>query len=157
MIESAGILLYRRRPEIEIFLVHMGGPIWAKRDAGAWSIPKGLIGDGEDALAAAKREFREETGFRPEGEFKPLGRFRQNSGKSISIWAVEGDCDPGQMVSQTFSMVWPPKSGKRQLYPEADRGGWFDRQSALAKIVKGQGPVIAHFFEAARSRNILIG
>ena len=151
MIESAGIVFYRPRPEVEIFLVHMGGPIWAHRDDGAWSIPKGIIGPGEDPLIAAKREFQEETGFALAGEFKPLGRFRQNSGKYISVWAAEGDCDPGQLVSQTFSMVWPPKSGKRQQYPEADRGQWFGREEALAKIVKGQKPVVERFFEAVRA------
>lgn len=151
MIESAGIVLYRRRPEVEIFLIHMGGPIWARRDEGAWSVPKGIVGAGEAPLVAAKREFQEETGFTLAGEFNPLGRFRQNSGKYISVWAAEGDCDPGQLVSQTFSMVWPPKSGKRQQYPEADRGQWFGREEALAKIVKGQKPVVERFFEAVRA------
>lgn len=149
MIESAGIILYRRRRKLEVFLIHMGGPIWARRDEGAWSIPKGVRQDGEDPLVAAKREFQEETGFAPAGEFKPVGRFKQNSGKYISVWAMEGDCDPGQLVSQTFSMIWPPKSGKRQQYPEADRGAWFDREAALAKIVKGQKPVLERFYEMA--------
>lgn len=146
MTESAGILLYRRREEAEVFLIHMGGPIWTNKDAGAWSLPKGIIGAREDPLVAAKREFREETGFVPVGEFKALGRFRQNGGKYISVWALEGDCDPAHMVSQTFSMIWPPKSGQRQEYPEADRGDWFSREPALAKIVKGQRPVIARFY-----------
>lgn len=149
MIESAGIILYRRRRKLEVFLIHMGGPIWARRDEGAWSIPKGVRQDGEDPLVAAKREFQEETGFAPAGEFRPVGRFKQNSGKYISVWAMEGDCDPGQLVSQTFSMIWPPKSGKRQQYPEADRGAWFDREAALAKIVKGQKPVLERFYEMA--------
>jgi predicted NUDIX family NTP pyrophosphohydrolase len=149
LIESAGIILYRRRRKLEVFLIHMGGPIWARRDEGAWSIPKGVRQDGEDPLVAAKREFQEETGFAPAGEFKPVGRFKQNSGKYISVWAMEGDCDPGQLVSQTFSMIWPPKSGKRQQYPEADRGAWFDREAALAKIVKGQKPVLERFYEMA--------
>jgi len=148
--ESAGILLFRRGRKTEVFLIHMGGPIWASRDEGAWSIPKGLVGSGEDGLAAAKREFQEETGFTPSGEFKPLGRFKQNSGKHISVWAVEGDFDPAHLVSQEFSMIWPPRSGKRQMFPEADRGGWFDRKAALAKIVKGQRPVIEYFFETLR-------
>jgi predicted NUDIX family NTP pyrophosphohydrolase len=149
LIESAGIILYRRRRKLEVFLIHVGGPIWARRDEGAWSIPKGVRQDGEDPLVAAKREFQEETGFAPAGEFKPVGRFKQNSGKYISVWAMEGDCDPGQLVSQTFSMIWPPKSGKRQQYPEADRGAWFDREAALAKIVKGQKPVLERFYEMA--------
>lgn len=151
LIESAGIILFRRRRKLEIFLIHMGGPIWAHRDEGAWSIPKGIIGAREDALMAAKREFWEETGFVPEGEVKPLGRFKQDSRKYISVWAVEGDCDPGQLVSQTFSMIWPPKSGKLQQYPEADRGDWFDRDTALAKIVKGQKGLVEHFYEVARA------
>jgi predicted NUDIX family NTP pyrophosphohydrolase len=149
LIESAGIILYRRRRKLEVFLIHMGGPIWARRDEGAWSIPKGVKQDGEDPLVAAKREFQEETGFAPAGEFKPVGRFKQNSGKYISVWAMEGDCDPGQLVSQTFSMIWPPRSGKRQQYPEADRGAWFDREAALAKIVKGQKPALERFYEMA--------
>jgi predicted NUDIX family NTP pyrophosphohydrolase len=149
LIESAGIILYRRRRKLEVFLIHMGGPIWARRDEGAWSIPKGIKGEREDPLAAAKREFQEETGFALAGEFKPVGRFKQNSGKYISVWAVEGDCDPGRLVSLTFSMVWPPRSGKRQQYPEADRGEWFDRETALAKIVKGQKAVIERFYEMA--------
>jgi predicted NUDIX family NTP pyrophosphohydrolase len=151
LIESAGIVLFRRRRKVEIFLIHMGGPIWAHRDEGAWSIPKGIIGAREDALMAAKREFWEETGFVLAGEFKPLGRFKQNNGKHISVWTVEGDCDPGQLISQTFSMVWPPKSGKLQQYPEVDRGDWFDREAALAKIVKGQKGLVEHFYEVARA------
>jgi len=132
-------------------MIHMGGPIWAKRDEGAWSIPKGVIGAQEDPLVAAKREFKEETGFAPAGELRALGRFRQNSGKCISVWAVEGDFDPCCLVSQNFSMIWPPKSGKQQVFPEADRGDWFGRKDALAKIVKGQRPVIEHFYKAVRS------
>ena len=152
MVESAGIILYRHREETEIFLVHMGGPLWAGRDAGAWSIPKGVIGNREDPFEAAKREFREETGFTPTGAFRALGRFKQNSGKHISVWMVEGDCDPSQLVSQNFSMIWPPKSGKQRRFPEADRGGWFGCDAALAKIVKGQRVVIERFFETERSR-----
>ena len=152
LVESAGIILYRRRDEVEIFLIHMGGPIWAHRDEAAWSVPKGTIGPREAPLMAARREFQEETGFVRAGEFKPLGRFRQNSGKHISVWAVEGDCDPALMASQSFSMIWPPNSGKRQQFPEADRGGWFDRETALVKIVGGQRAVIKYFYEAVRNR-----
>lgn len=122
---------------------------------GAWSIPKGIIEAGEEPLAAAKREFSEETGFVPDGAFRPLGRFRQNSGKYISIWAVKGDCNPKQLVSQTFSMIWPPKSGKLQQYPEADRADWFGRATAFAKIVKGQRTVIERFFEMIQNGNEL--
>lgn len=155
LIESAGIIVYRRRQKVEIFLIHMGGPIWARRDEGAWSIPKGIIGAREDPLMAAKREFREETGFALEGEFKPLGRFKQNSGKCLTAWAVEGDCDPSRLVSQTFSMAWPPKSGKQQVFPEADRGGWFDRETALVKVVRGQRALVENVFELVRSRKDL--
>jgi predicted NUDIX family NTP pyrophosphohydrolase len=141
-VESAGLLLYRKRQELEVFLIHMGGPFWASKDAAAWSIPKGVISRNEAPLAAAKREFQEETGFTAEGDFLALGSFRQNSNKSLTVWAVEGDCDPAQLTSTTFSMVWPPKSGRLQEFPEADRGGWFDRKTALDKIVKGQRPVL---------------
>jgi predicted NUDIX family NTP pyrophosphohydrolase len=146
-IESAGLLLYRRRERLEVFLVHMGGPFWASRDAAAWSIPKGVIGRGEQPLAAARREFQEETGFPAEGDFFPLGRFRQNSSKNLTVWAVEGDCDPAQLVSTAFSVEWPPKSGRLQQFPEADRGDWFARKIALEKIVKGQRPVLEAFYK----------
>jgi predicted NUDIX family NTP pyrophosphohydrolase len=146
-IESAGLLLYRKRQQLEVFLIHMGGPIWASRDIAAWSIPKGVISCNEAPLAAAKREFREETGFTAVGDFLPLGNFRQNSGKNLTVWAVEGDCDPAQLISTLFSMVWPPKSGRLQQFPEADRGGWFDRKTARKKIVKGQWPVLEAFYK----------
>ena len=145
-IESAGLLLYRKRRQMEVFLIHMGGPIWASRDIAAWSIPKGVISRNEEPLAAARREFQEETGFAPEGDFLSLGSFRQNASKNLTIWAVEGDCDPAQLTSTLFSMVWPPKSGRLQQFPEADRGGWFDRKTALEKIVKGQRPVLEAFY-----------
>ena len=146
-IESAGLLLYRKRQQLEVFLIHMGGPIWASRDTAAWSIPKGVISRNEVPLAAAKREFREETGFTAVGDFLPLGTFRQNSGKNLTVWAVEGDCDPAQLISTLFSMVWPPKSGRLQQFPEADRGGWFDPKTARKKIVKGQWPVLEAFYK----------
>ena len=146
-IESAGILLYRKRRDLEVFLIHMGGPIWAKKDASAWSIPKGVISQKEDPLAAAKREFQEETGFIAAGDFLALGTFRQNSSKNLTVWAVEGDCDPEKLTSTMFSMVWPPKSGKLQQFPEADRGGWFGRKTALEKIVKGQQPVLEALYK----------
>ena len=146
-IESAGLLLYRRRRGLEVFLIHMGGPLWASKDAAAWSIPKGVVSGNEEPLAAAKREFQEETGFIAEGDFLALGRFRQNSSKNLTVWTVEGDCDPAQLTSTLFSMMWPPKSGRLQQFPEADRGGWFDRQTALEKIVKGQRPVLEAFYK----------
>ena len=150
-IESAGLLLYRKRRVLEVFLIHMGGPFWATKDAAAWSIPKGVIGPDETPMAAAKREFQEETGFRVKGRLLALGRFRQNSAKNLSVWTVEGDCDPDKLVSATFSMEWPPRSGRRQEFPEADRGGWFGRTAALQKIVKGQRPVIEAFYERKAS------
>jgi predicted NUDIX family NTP pyrophosphohydrolase len=125
----------------------MGGPFWASRDEAAWSIPKGVIGPTEEPLAAAKREFQEETGFTAEGDFLALGNFRQNASKNLAVWAVEGDCDPAQLTSTPFSMVWPPKSGRLQQFPEADRGAWFDRKTALEKIVKGQRPVVEAFYK----------
>ena len=150
--QSAGLLLYRRRPSgLQVLLVHMGGPIWAKKDLGAWSIPKGVIGPGEVPLAAAIREFREETGFDVTGDYEALGTFRQNSRKDISIWALEGDCDPALLVSNTFEMAWPPKSGILQRFPEADRAAWLDQKDALDKIVRGQRSALEAFYEKARS------
>jgi predicted NUDIX family NTP pyrophosphohydrolase len=145
-IESAGLLLYRRRHGLEVFLIHMGGPLWASKDAAAWSIPKGVISRNEEPLAAARREFQEETGFSAEGDFLLLGSFRQNSSKNLTVWVMEGDCDPARLTSTLFSMVWPPKSGRLQQFPEADRGGWFDRTTALEKIVKGQRSVLEAFY-----------
>jgi len=144
-VHSAGILLYRRRP-LEVFLIHPGGPFWARKDLGAWSIPKGLVAPGEEPLAAARREFFEETGFRAEGDAAPLGMFRQPSGKRLTVWAMEGDCDPEKLVSGTFSTQWPPRSGKVQEFPEADRGAWFGREEALRHILKGQAPILEQFY-----------
>jgi predicted NUDIX family NTP pyrophosphohydrolase len=149
-IQSAGILLYRRHARrLEIFLIHMGGPLWAKKDAAAWSIPKGVIGSAEDPLTAARREFYEETGLQVDGHYEPLGAFRQNSSKDLIVWAIEGDCDPEQLKSTLFAMVWPPHSGHFKEFPEADRGGWFARHEAMAKIVKGQQKILQRFFEQA--------
>jgi len=136
---SAGLLMFRRRgPHVDVFLVHPGGPFWAKRDAGAWSIPKGEYTEGEDPLSAARREFEEETGVRPQGPLIPLSELRQPGGKTVKAWAVEGDCDPAKLRSNVFSMEWPPKSGKRQEFPEVDRGDWFSLEAARNKILKGQ-------------------
>jgi len=146
-IQSAGVLLYRARPAgFEVLLIHMGGPIWARKDLGAWSIPKGVIGPEEEPLAAARREFREETGFDADGAFEFLGRFRQNSSKQLAVWALEGDCDPLTLKSTAFTMIWPPKSGKLREFPEADRAEWFDREKGLSRIVKGQRIVLEEFF-----------
>jgi len=139
---SAGILLYRRQPELEVFLVHPGGPFWAKKDLGAWSIPKGELDAGEDPLTAAIREFTEETGFTIDGDCRPLTPLRQKSGKIIHAWAVEGDCDPAELRSSPFSMEWPPKSGRQQEFPEVDRGAWFGTEDARSRIVGGQAGFI---------------
>ena len=140
---SAGILLYRHRGgELEVFLVHPGGPFWTKKDLGAWSLPKGELQEGEEPFAAAVREFTEETGFTIDGEFRPLRPLRQPSGKIIHEWAVEGDCDPAQLRSILFSMEWPPRSGKQQEFPEVDRGAWFTVAEARRRIIAGQAPFL---------------
>jgi predicted NUDIX family NTP pyrophosphohydrolase len=137
--ESAGLLMYRLRDStLEVFLVHPGGPYWAKKDLGSWSIPKGEFEEGEDRLNAAKREFREETGFLPEGSFAALTPVKQPGGKTVYAWAVRGDCDAETIVSNRFSIEWPPRSGKRQEFPEVDRAGWFTMDVAKEKILKGQ-------------------
>jgi predicted NUDIX family NTP pyrophosphohydrolase len=137
--KTAGLLLYRiRNSAIEVFLVHPGGPFWAKKDEGAWSIPKGEFADDEQPLSAAKREFQEETGFSMEGNFMALAPLKQRSGKLVYAWALEGDCDAGAIKSNLFSMEWPPRSGKRQEYPEVDRASWFTLESAKRRIVPGQ-------------------
>jgi len=130
----------------EVFLVHPGGPFWAKKDAGAWSIPKGLADPGEDLLGTAKREFHEETGFTAEGDFRPLGAFKQPGGKIVHAWAFEGDCDPSRLVSNLFEMEWPPRSGKRARFPEADRADWFGPSAASTKILRGQQPILLKLF-----------
>jgi predicted NUDIX family NTP pyrophosphohydrolase len=136
---SAGLLMYRRREgELEVFLVHPGGPFWAKKDAGVWTIPKGEYAEGELALEAARREFVEETGFEREGSFSELGELRQPGGKVVSAWAFEGDCDPAGLVSNTFEIEWPLRSGRMVKFPEIDRGGWFSIAEAREKILKGQ-------------------
>ena len=136
---SAGILLYRQRGgEVEVFLVHPGGPFWAKKDDGAWSIPKGEYEAGEDPLAVAKREFHEETGFGIDGRFYPLAALKQPSGKVISAWSVEGDIDAAALTSNTFTLEWPPESGKLREFPEVDRGAWFNLPTAQVKLQSGQ-------------------
>ena len=140
---SAGLLLYRKRGgKLEVFLVHPGGPFWAKKDAGAWTIPKGEIGDNEDPLAAARREMAEETGFAPEGEFIALAPVRQKAGKLVLAWAVEGDCDPVALRSNSFSMEWPPRSGRSADFPEVDRGAWYGLSEARAKLLEAQIPLL---------------
>jgi predicted NUDIX family NTP pyrophosphohydrolase len=136
---SAGLLMYRSREGvIQVFLVHPGGPFWAKKDLGAWSIPKGLYSPDEAPLSAARREFREETGFEASGDFVPLTPLKQPSGKLIAAWAFEGDCDPEALRSNTFAMEWPPHSGREQEFPEVDRAAWFGMEEAREKILPGQ-------------------
>lgn len=136
---SAGILPYRLRSSgTEVLLIHPGGPFWTRKDEGAWSIPKGLHEPDEDPEAAARREFAEETGFTPTGELIPLGTFRQPSGKLIAAWALESDFDPAALRSNLFTIEWPPRSGRMQDFPEADRAEWFAPDAARRKILKGQ-------------------
>ena len=140
---SAGILVFRRRDEaIEVLLVHPGGPFWASKDEGAWSIPKGGYEPGEDPLAAARREFAEETGAQVEGEAMALGSFRQSAAKIVDVWAVEGEFDPAHLNSNTFAMQWPPRSGRMGEFPEVDRAQWFTPAEAARKILKGQRPML---------------
>lgn len=137
--KTAGLLLYRIRDSaLEVFLVHPGGPFWAKRDDGAWSIPKGEFSEDETPLSAAKREFQEETGFSIDGNFMDLKPRKQRSGKLVYAWALEGDCDATAVKSNLFALEWPPRSGKRREYPEVDRGGWFPLEIAKCKIMPGQ-------------------
>ena len=151
---SAGLLMYRRRNRaLEVFLVHPGGPLWKNKDESAWSIPKGEYSDGEDPLEAANREFREETGFEPGSELIPLGEIRQPSGKIISAWAFEGDCDPAAIKSNTFTMEWPPRSGRQMEFPEIDRADWFDLETARTKIKAGQEALIEELEELLERRN----
>jgi predicted NUDIX family NTP pyrophosphohydrolase len=143
MKRSAGLLMYRRRNgRLEVFLVHPGGPFWAKKDLGAWSVCKGEYAEGEAPLTAAIREFQEETGFSAQGEFLDLGTIQQSSGKIVSAWAFEGDCDPGDLVSNTCQVEWPPRSGRMIEIPEVDRGGWFSISEATERILKSQAPFL---------------
>lgn len=141
---SAGLLLYRRRDAgAEVLLVHPGGPYWQKRDEGAWSIPKGEHGDQEDPLAAACREFAEETGCdAPDVAWVGLGSVRQRGGKVVAAWAGPGDLDPARIRSSTFELEWPPRSGRRLAFPEVDRAAWFDLATARRRINPGQLPFI---------------
>jgi predicted NUDIX family NTP pyrophosphohydrolase len=140
---SAGILLYKRKDnELQVFLVHPGGPFFAKKDEGAWSVPKGEIDEGEDALAAARREFVEETGCGLEGKFVPLSPVTQKGGKIVLAWAVEGDCDADAIRSNTFTLEWPPKSGRVRDFPEVDRAGWFTVDEAKTKINPAQATLV---------------
>jgi predicted NUDIX family NTP pyrophosphohydrolase len=140
---SAGILAFRWiEGELQVFLVHPGGPFWKNKDDGAWSIPKGEHADDEDPLAAAKREFTEETGIEIDGRFTPLGSLRQNARKEVSAWAVEGSFDGSVVRSNNFRLEWPPKSGKFEEFPEVDRAGWFSLKQAKIKVLPGQQPFL---------------
>jgi predicted NUDIX family NTP pyrophosphohydrolase len=137
--KSAGLIMYRyRNLQLEVFLVHPGGPFWAKKDEGAWSIPKGEYTDEEDPFTAAAREFKEETGCEAKGKFITLSPIKQTGGKIISAWAFEGDCRADTIKSNTFTMEWPPRSGRQAEFPEVDRAAWFSIEQAPKKILKGQ-------------------
>jgi predicted NUDIX family NTP pyrophosphohydrolase len=147
---SAGILLYRRRDgDVEVLLVHPGGPFWAKKDLGAWSIPKGEYDQGEDPLRTALRELEEETGHRVrDSELVDLGEIRQRGGKVLSAWAAAGDLDADTITSNTFTMEWPPRSGNRREFPEVDRAGWFDVTTARDKVLAAQAELIDRLLSA---------
>jgi predicted NUDIX family NTP pyrophosphohydrolase len=140
---SAGLLLFRRgEPGLQIFLAHPGGPFWRDRDAGAWTIPKGIVNEGEELLAAACREFEEETGIHPREPFMPLGSVRQKAGKIVHAWAWEGDAEPAEVTSNNARIEWPPGSGRWITYPEVDRCAWFDTATARARINPAQAELI---------------
>jgi predicted NUDIX family NTP pyrophosphohydrolase len=146
---SAGILLFRRTADgLEVLLVHPGGPFFARRDAGAWSIPKGLYEDGEEPFACAQREFAEELGSPcPDGPAIELGEIRQRNGKRVTAWAVEGDLNADAITSNTFTIEWPPRSGHRQEFPEVDRAGWFGLDAAREKVLAAQAPLLDRLVE----------
>ena len=143
---SAGILMWRARDgEVEVLLGHFGGPQWRNKDDGAWSIPKGLVETGESLEDAARREFEEELGVRPEGPLVPLGRIRQKGGKLVEAFALEGDLDAEVIVSNSFSLEWPPRSGKFGTFPEVDRAAWFPLAEAHRKVLPSQLPILERF------------
>lgn len=149
---SAGILIFRRgASDVEVLLGHPGGPFWKKKDLAAWSIPKGLISVGEPPLDAAKREFTEETGYVPRGRFIPLGDARQPGGKIVHVWAVEDDWNSEELKSNMFEMEWPPRSGKRQFFPELDRAAWFALLAARERILKGQVVFLDRLIDAIKA------
>ena len=149
---SAGLLMYRRRNDCtEVFLVHPGGPLWAKKDLGAWTIPKGEYDESEKPMAAAIREFHEETGITPSGDFIDLGTIRQSGGKLVSAWAFEGDCDPAQLTSNLCQLEWPPHTGRLIQFPEVDRGAWFSLSEATKRTLKGQQPLLETLMHKLKS------
>lgn len=146
--------MYRRRQgNVEVLLAHMGGPFWAKKDLGAWSIPKGEFEPGEVPLDAAKREFEEETGLMVTGEFIPLTPIKLSGGKILHAWALEGDCDASSIKSNTFMLEWPPRSGKQQAFPEIDRAEWYSLDEAKEKVTKGQRGLIEALRRFLREEN----
>lgn len=151
---SAGILLYRRRgEELEVLIAHMGGPFWARKDEGAWTIPKGEYGPGEDALEVARREFAEELGSPPpDGEVIPLGEVKQSGGKSVVAWGLEGDFDVASLRSNTFEAEWPKGSGSFREFPEIDRAEWVDPETARRKLVGAQALFVDRLTDALRAR-----
>lgn len=149
--ESAGILLHRSTPNgVEVLLVHPGGPFFARKDLGAWSIPKGEVEAGEELLAVAYRELAEETGFTAAGPALPLGQVRQRGGKVVHAWAARGDADPSHLRSNTFELEWPPKSGQRRVFPEVDRAEWFDLAEARLRINPAQAELLDRLEAALR-------
>jgi len=144
---SAGLLAFRRKPHVQVLLAHPGGPYWARKDEGAWSIPKGLVEAGDDLLAAARRELAEETSFIADGTFIPLAPVRQKSGKTVHGFAIEADFDLAQFVSNTFEIEWPPRSGRRRAFPEVDRVGYFGVDEAMRRILAYQQPFIRELLE----------
>jgi predicted NUDIX family NTP pyrophosphohydrolase len=152
---SAGLLMYRRHNrQLEVFLVHPGGPFWAKKDLGAWSISKGEYVEGELPLEAARREFEEETGFAAEGDFLELGAVQQGGGKVVMAWAFEGDCDPSKLISNRCEIEWPPRSGRKIEIPEVDRGGWFSIAEARERILKSQAPFLDRLQQNLTGQNL---
>lgn len=150
--KSAGILLYRLKGEPEFFLVHPGGPFWTKKDSGTWSIPKGEFDDNEDALDAAIREFKEETGFEVPGDFMTLNPVKQSNGKTIYAFAQESDLDASKITCNAFEMEWPPKSGKLQSFPEVDRGGWFNAEMCRVKLNAAQLNLVEEVLDKLEKR-----
>ena len=150
---SAGLLMYRLAEDaVQVLLVHPGGPFWKKKDEGAWSIPKGEAEPGEDLLAVAQREFQEELGLEATGPFVELTPVKQKGGKVVHAWAFEGDCDPSQIASNTFTMEWPPKSGRQMEFPEVDRADFFDLETARKKVNPGQVPLLDELEKLVFSR-----
>ena len=151
---SAGILMWRRRAgTIELLLGHFGGPMWRNKDEGSWAIPKGVIEPGESPEVAARREFEEELGHKAQGELVPLGRIRQRGGKCVEAFSMQGDLDPDSIISNNFTVEWPPRSGRFKVYPELDRVGWFTESAAREKILPSQVPLL-DLFKAEQGKSI---